>query len=224
MIVHLKKTKSILRRMRNSLTCKPHLHKKTGSLENFSSISCNSINLAGFMELTGQVDEICPLFHTARFTIIKNLFWIGFSGHFLIDTGHFRRKSYRGILSIHVNVLFLMSHFLKVYAVFLSGAHAYYVRKLQDLSLDYFTKSVQNNFGKKVGLVPSSLFLFSSISSNTVWQKQVNNNIQQSQWQGSGTCKDTCSLCYHTGFRSPAKCVLQKTSQKHWQLVNTHKH
>lgn len=61
-----------------------------------------------------------------------------------------------------------MSGFLKVYAVSLSDAHIHYDWNPQGLSIDYFAKNAQNNFGKKVDFVPFSLFLFSSISSSTV--------------------------------------------------------
>lgn len=221
MIAHLKRAKCILGRMRNSLTLKPHVHKKAGSLENFSSISYNSINLAGFMELTGQVDKICPLFRTTRLTIIKSPFWIRFSDHFFnwyrsVQNKIMQRRTQHSCQYTGFNVTLF-----KVYAVSLSDACVYYIRNPQGVSLDYFTKSAQNNFGRK--FVCSFSFCVLFYFTNMLRQKQVNNNIQQSQWQRSGACKYTWSLCYHTGFRSPAKHVLQKTSWKYWQLVNTQK-
>lgn len=59
-----------------------------------------------------------------------------------------------------------MSYFLTVYGVSLSDAHFYYIRNPQGLSLDYFTKNVQNNFGKKIVLVPSGFY---SLLFHQIW-------------------------------------------------------
>lgn len=87
-----KKEKSSLGRVRNHSTLKPHLYKKVGRWWDCFSISFFSINVAVFMKITGQVDEICPLFHITKLTLIKSSFWMQLNGYFLVDTCQFKTE------------------------------------------------------------------------------------------------------------------------------------
>lgn len=115
--------------------------------------------------------------------------------------------------------MYYLSHFLKVYTVSHLDAYVYYVRPSQTL---LFHKECQNHFDEKASFLTVFLFFYFIIYGETR-QKNVK-NIQQSQWRGSHTYEDTCSFCYYTVSRSPVKCILQKNSEKCWQLANTLKY
>lgn len=81
---------------------------------------------------------------------------------FLIDTGQFRTKSCRDVLSIHVNILVLMSHFLK-YMLFLFQMHVFIISEIPKVSLLTISQKVPKIILVESSFVPS-LFVFSSIS------------------------------------------------------------